>query len=627
MTPEWGHFALVLAWVFALYQVGLAVAAAWKKNQTIMMLAPASVYGQAFFLLIAYALLTYAFLVHDFSVRYVASHAHTLLPWPYRISAVWGAHEGSILLWVMLLSVWSAAFIFFSAKKIPLRIQANMIGILGLLSLGFLTFLIFTSNPFLRLLPQIPTEGLGLNPLLQDPGLAIHPPMLYMGYVGFAVTFAVAMAALLEGQFDAKWVRWLKPWVLLAWAFLTFGITLGSWWAYRVLGWGGWWFWDPVENAALLPWLTATALLHSLVLVEKRHTFKVWALLLAILTFCLSLLGTFLVRSGVLISVHAFANDPLRGSFLLKFLMAVVGSALLLFAWRSPILRSERGFQFLSKETFLLMNNIILFVLTLSVLFGTLYPLFLDALNLGKISVGSPYFNFIFIPLILPLMLLMSVGPFCQWQKTKNHRVWQALRWPLAVSVVLTVIMMFFLKISSGERVVGLFVAIFLMGSTMVWYGQHRRCLGMSLAHMGVGVCAIGVIFSTLLQAQSEIRITPGEVATLQGYQFKFLGVREVQGENYAAVVGDFSVFWHQKAVDRLSPEKRRYVSSPSLMSQAAISTNLFRDLYVVLGAPLDKEAWAVRIYVKPFVRFIWLGGVMMLLGGLLSWWSRVRKP
>lgn len=627
LLPEFGHFALIVALVFAFYQLVLGIFAAWSKHPLLMRLVPASVYGQALFLFIAYGILTWAFWTANFSIAYVAAHGHTLLPYPYRISAVWGAHEGSILLWVVLLAGWSAAFIFFSRKKIPLSVRINIAAILGLLSFGFLSFLLFTSNPFLRLLPDVPLEGQGLNPLLQDPGLAIHPPMLYMGYVGFAVTFAVALAALLEGKFDTVWVHWLKPWALLAWSFLTLGITLGSWWAYRVLGWGGWWFWDPVENAALLPWLSATALIHSLIIVEKRHTFKVWAVLLAILTFCLSLLGTFLVRSGVLISVHAFANDPLRGSYLLKFLMAVVCGALLLFAWRSPQLATRRLFQFFSKETFLLINNIILFVLMLSILFGTLYPLFLEALNLGKISVGPPYFNFIFIPLILPLMAAMGIGPYCHWQKTNVSQLVKVLRWPFWLSLFVTIVLMLIFKDLSPLRITGLFftMALLLFTLNMIAYSARRRW-GMIVAHIGVGVCALGVILSTALQTQREVSVAPGEVINVGGYQFEFLNVHDITGKNYQGVAADFIVRYQQQILARLSPEKRRYVSASNVISQAAIDTNLFRDLYLVLGEPLEKNNWAVRVYTKPFVRFIWLGGLLMMAGGFISLWQRMRK-
>ncbi|MBI5448526.1 MAG: heme lyase CcmF/NrfE family subunit [Gammaproteobacteria bacterium] len=621
VLPELGHFSLILAFIFSIYQMGVGGVAArcgLSAHKQLAYLLLTSVYGQVFFLILSYLALTYAFLTHDFSVSYVAAHAHTRLPWPYRLSAVWSAHEGSLLLWVTLLGGWSAAFLCYARTRIPLAIQGSIVMVLGVLSVGFISFLLFTSNPFLRLLPEPPLEGQGLNPLLQDPGLAIHPPMLYMGYVGFALAFAVAVAALLRGKFDGVWVQWLKPWVMLAWSFLTLGITLGSWWAYRVLGWGGWWFWDPVENAALLPWLAATALFHSLIMVEKRHAFKIWVLLLAILTFCLSLLGTFLVRSGVLISVHAFASDPLRGAYLLKFLMTVVCLALLLFAWRSPLLVTRQVFHFLSKETFLLINNIILFVLMISVLFATLYPLFLDVLGMGKISVGPPYFNAVFIPLFLLLVIAMCIGPCCHWQKTRPGQLIKQLRWPICLAVMVTVVIKLGLPPLPWLKIIALFLSLTLAFTT-VFISTQRRRLGMMLAHMGVAVCALGIILSTSLQTQRELSMRPGDSIAVGGHQFEFMNVHAVEGENYEGVAADFRVYHGLQTLGLLSPEKRHYFSSQNGISQAAISSNLFRDLYIVLGEPLEKNNWAVRIYNKPYVRFIWLGGLLMMLGGLIS--------
>ncbi|OGT16281.1 MAG: hypothetical protein A3G71_03045 [Gammaproteobacteria bacterium RIFCSPLOWO2_12_FULL_38_14] len=626
MLPELGHLLLIFAFLFSICQTSIGLWAFFKKDNILMYWVPAWVYAEVSFLFLSYFFLTYAFFINDFSLAYVAGHSHSLLPWPYRISAVWGAHEGSIFLWIVLLAGWMGAFCFFSKKHIPLKERVLILSVLGFLCIGFLSFLIFTSNPFFRLLPVFPSEGYGLNPLLQDPGLAIHPPMLYMGYVGFAVTFALAIAALVEGSFDQHWVAWMKPWVLFAWSCLTCGITLGSWWAYRVLGWGGWWFWDPVENASLLPWLTATALLHSLRMVEKRNTFKVWTLLLAILTFSLSLLGTFLVRSGVLISVHAFANDPLRGSFLLKFLMSVVCLSLLLFAIRSSRLCSQQFFKFFSKETFLLINNIIFFVLMLSILFGTLYPLFLEVLNLGKVSVGPPYFNFIVTPFLILLLAAMSLGPLCYWKSTPPNKVLKLLVVPAIVSFFVMFVFVFIFPHLGFLKIVQLFFSSLLIFSTIkVSFQKNASRFGMSLAHGGVGVCALGIIFASFMNLQAEVSVAPGEIISLGDYQFYFLKVRGIEGKNYEGVAADFVVHKKNK-IFYLSPERRRYISSSMPVSQAAITTNMYRDLYLVLGEPLGKKNWAVRVYNKAGVRFIWLGGFLMMLGGLMAWRDSVKR-
>ena len=633
MIPEIGHFALILALCVALVQGTLPLIGAQRGNLTWMAVAVPAARAQCLFLIVAFACLTHAFLARDFSVAYVAENANSLLPAIYRFSAVWGAHEGSLLLWALILGGWTIAVTFFS-RSLPLAFSSRVVGVMGLVSVGFLLFLLATSNPFERLLPA-PADGGDLNPLLQDPGLILHPPVLYMGYVGLSVPFAFAITALLDGRLDAAWTRWTRPWTLIAWVFLTLGITLGSWWAYYELGWGGWWFWDPVENASFMPWLVATALIHSLAVAEKRNAFKAWTVLLAIFGFSLSLLGTFLVRSGVLVSVHAFATDPARGVFILIFLGLVVGSALLLYAWRAGTVTQGGTFQLLSRETLLLSNNLLLVVACATILLGTLYPLLLDALNLGKISVGPPYFNAVFVPLMLPLVFLLGIGPLARWKKERLKIIGRRLRLAFLVSLLLGAA---FVGLASMPRTlsvaVGLGLAVWVAYTTLQAFLarlRHRRdrwralqntrreFVGMTLAHIGVAIFIVGVTLTTTRGIEQDVRMAPGSSQTLAGYQFRFEGVSELMGPNYRAEQGEIRVLRDGKPVTTLYPQKRFYSVQPQPMTEAAIDPGLTRDLYVALGEPLADGAWSVRLYYKPFVRWIWLGPLLMALGGLVA--------
>jgi cytochrome c-type biogenesis protein CcmF len=598
---------------------------------------------------IAYACLTWAFLTHDFSVSYVAQHSNTKLPTIYLISGVWGAHEGSLLLWALILSVWTGLVTVFS-RSIPDAMLARVIGVLGFVSIGFLLFMLLTSNPFERLVPAA-VEGRDLNPLLQDPGLAIHPPMLYMGYVGFAVPFAFAIAAMLGGQLDAAWARWSRPWTQMAWVFLTLGIALGSWWAYYELGWGGWWFWDPVENASFMPWLVGTALMHSLAVTEKRGAFKAWTVLLAIFTFSLSLLGTFLVRSGVLTSVHAFATDPARGVFILLFLCIVVGGSLLLYSWRANRIRSYVRFDLVSRETGLLMNNVLLVVSAASILLGTgllmnnvllvvsaasillgtLYPLILDALGLGKISVGPPYFNSVFLPLTAPLALLVGFGAMARWKRDSLARLWPRLQWAMALSIVAGVMIPLVLMDHFDWRAaIGMVLAVWVLLATLKSLAEQLRgrslltlsgsTWGMTLGHLGIAVFIVGVTLTSIYSTEKDLRVEPGQSYELAGYDFNFIGVNEVRGQNYIAARGRVEVSRDGQPVALLEPEKREYLVQKMPMTEAAIDAGLTRDLFVALGEPLGEQgAWSVRVYHKPFIRWIWLGALIMSLGGILS--------
>jgi cytochrome c-type biogenesis protein CcmF len=589
--------------------------------------------AQFLFLGTAFMSLIGGFIENDFSILYVASHSNSALPLYYRIAATWGAHEGSMLLWAFILSGWTFAVTLFSQGLTPV-FRARVLGVMGLISLGILLFIQTTSNPFIRLVPM-PPEGHDLNPLLQDFGMTIHPPMLYMGYVGLAVTFSFAIAALLGGTLDAAWSRWSRPWTLVAWVFLTFGIVLGSWWAYYELGWGGWWFWDPVENASFMPWLVATALLHSLAATEKRGAFKSWTVLLAIFAFSLSLLGTFLVRSGVLTSVHAFAADPARGLFILVFLALVVGSSLLLYGLRAPKIQDSTRFAWVSRESLLLLNNILLVTASASILLGTLYPLVLDALKLGKISVGSPYFARVFTPLMAPVVLLAGVAGRISWREAQPAKI-AAEFLPLGIPVlILTGLFGAFVE---GPRDIALFAglgaAIWLIlsqGLTLWKRLQNRNRLteglamlspsfiGMNLAHLGLAAFVIGVTVSGAHSEEKIVRMAPGDSVTLGGYRFAFRGVETINGPNYRAQQGRFEVYQEERPVTVLSPQKRVYQSQKNPMTEAAIDAGLRRDLYVALGEPLEGSAWSVRVYVKPYIRWIWLGGLIMMAGGLFS--------
>lgn len=626
MIPELGHFALILALLLALVQGSLPFLGAARRAPNLVALARPAAVGQFVFVAFAFGCLAYAFLTNDFSVQYVAANSNSQLPAHYRFAAVWGGHEGSMLLWTFMLTLWGLAVAAFS-RHLPDDLVARVLGVMGFIGVGFLLFMLLVSNPFERLLPA-PLEGRDLNPLLQDPGMVFHPPMLYMGYVGFSIAFAFAIAALLSGRLDAAWARWSRPWTTAAWMFLTLGIALGSGWAYYELGWGGWWFWDPVENASFMPWLVGTALIHSLAVTEKRGAFKSWTVLLAILAFSLSLLGTFLVRSGVLTSVHAFATDPRRGVFILAFLAVVIGISLTLFAWRAPRVGVGGRFALLSRETLLLANNVLLLVAAGAVLLGTLYPLFIDALGLGKISVGPPYFDAVFLPLMAPVVFLMGVGPVARWKEQSLPELATRLKWALAVAVASALLLP--LTLGKWTPLIGLgFLLAFWVFATVavaVWRrlrGTNNRppraFWGMHLAHLGVGVFIVGVTIVKGFEIERDMKMAVGDSTTVAGYTFTFRGIQERAGPNYQASQGLVEVTRGSRTVALLRPEKRVYNASRMPMTEAAIDNGLTRDLYVSLGEPLPDGAWAVRIYYKPFVGWIWGGCVLMALGGLLA--------
>ncbi|SOD19484.1 heme lyase CcmF/NrfE family subunit [Nitrosomonas ureae] len=634
MIPEIGNFSLILALLLATLQGTLPIIGAARGIPSWISLARPVVQGQFVFVLIAFFCLAYSFVSSDFSVLNVANNSNTELPFHFRLAATWGSHEGSLLLWVLMLASWSVAVSVFS-KQLPDDVVARVIGVLGLVSIGFLVFMLFTSNPFDRLLPAA-MEGSDLNPLLQDFGMVVHPPMLYMGYVGFSVAFAFAIAALLSGKLDATWARWSRPWTIIAWVFLTIGIMLGSWWAYYELGWGGWWFWDPVENASFMPWLVGTALVHSLAVTEKRGSFKSWTVLLAISTFALSLLGTFLVRSGVLTSVHAFATDPARGVFILAFLVIVISCALLLFAWRAPKVGLGGRFDLLSRESMLLANNILLLVAAASVLLGTLYPLIIDALGLGKLSVGPPFFEAVFVPIMTPAIFLIGIGPISRWKQMSLPALAVRLRWAFGISVVSALMTPFFMGEWKPMVSFGLLLAFWIIvcafvnlkhrlnnsgkGSLFAKLSrQSRSYYGMHCAHIGVAVFIIGVTLVNSYETEKDVRMEIGSKVTVGGYVFQFNGTSDVVGPNYKAVKGDISVFKDDRFIRTLYPEKRTYNASGMAMTEAAIDTGFFRDLYVALGEPLSNGAWVVRAYHKPFVDWIWFGCILMAMGGITS--------
>ena len=637
MIPELGHFALIVALCIACVQAILPLIGAQRGDAALMGLARPAAQGQFVFVAIAFGCLAWSFVGNDFSVLNVATNSNSSLPLRYRFAATWGSHEGSLLLWVLMLTVWMSAVSVFS-RRLPREMLARILAVMAMISAGFLLFMLFTSNPFERLLPPAP-DGRDLNPLLQDPGMVIHPPMLYMGYVGFSVAFSFAIAALLGGRLDATWARWSRPWTTMAWAFLSVGIALGSGWAYYVLGWGGWWFWDPVENASFMPWLVGTALMHSLAVTEKRGGFKIWTVLLAIIAFSMSLLGTFLVRSGVLTSVHAFATDPARGVFILAFLALVIGASLALFAWRAPKVGLGGAFSLVSRESALLVNNVLLLVAAAAVLLGTLYPLFLDALGLGKISVGPPYFEAVFVPLMTPAVFLMGIGPLLRWKQDKLPAIAVRLKWAAAVAILTAVLLPFTLGRWSPLLALGVLLAIWIMGAGFVNLTQRvqqlrastrqslaatlrqlpRGYLGMLLAHFGVGVFIVGVTFVRGYEVERDVRMNVGDTVTAGGYQFRLDGLKEVEGPNYSATRGIVSVTRNDKPVAILHPEKRFFHVQQMPMTEAAIDTGLTRDLYVSLGEPLPDGAWVVRVYHKPFVDWIWGGAFLMALGGVLA--------
>ncbi|RRU23514.1 heme lyase CcmF/NrfE family subunit [Stenotrophomonas sp. 278] len=628
MLPELGQILLGCALLAALLQAVLPLLGAQRQRAEWMAIARPAACAQLVLIAGAFAVLTAALVQQDFSVRYVAENSNTLLPLAYRYSAVWGAHEGSLLLWVLVLALWGGA-VALGSKQLPDTVRARVLGVMGIISVGFIAFLFFTSNPFTRLLPA-PLEGRDLNPLLQDPGLIIHPPMLYIGYVGFAVPFAFAIAALLDGRVDARWLRWTRPWTNIAWGFLTLGIALGSWWAYYELGWGGWWFWDPVENASFMPWLAGAALIHSQAVTEKRGSFASWTLLLAIAAFALSLLGAFLVRSGVLTSVHSFAADPARGAFILVFLALVVGAALLLYALRAGGLNADdprKGFMATSRETLLLANNLLLATACAMVLLGTLYPLLADALGLGKVSVGPPYFGTLFLLLMAPLVLLLPFGPLVNWQRDQASRR-LALLAPWAVfALVLGAIAWFMAPQDKLKAAAGIAAAAWVTFGTarFVWSrlrGNGRfnaEMVGMLLAHFGVAVFLVGALLVEALNVQREIALAPGQQIEIGRYAFQFEGVDHQQGPNYVADRGHVRVFASEREIALLHPEKRAYASGGQVMTEAGIHARVSGDVYVALGEPLGNNAWALRVHIKPFVRWIWLGALLMALGGFVT--------
>ncbi len=630
MIPELGHFALIVALTISLAQALLPILGAHRRNAALIAFARPAAQGTFVFVAIAFGCLAYSFINSDFSVLNVAQNSNSKLPSYYRFAATWGSHEGSLLLWVLMLSVWTLAVTVFS-KQLPEAMLARVIAVLGFISFGFLLFMLLTSNPFLRLVP-VAAEGRDLNPLLQDFGMVIHPPMLYMGYVGFSVAFAFSLSALIGGKLDAAWARWSRPWTTAAWCFLTGGIALGSWWAYKELGWGGWWFWDPVENASFMPWLVGTALMHSLAVTEKRGSFKAWTVLLAITAFSLSLLGTFLVRSGVLTSVHAFATDPARGVFILAFLSVVIGGSLALFAWRGAKVGLGESFDVISREAVLLLNNVLLVVACGAVMLGTLYPLFLDALGGGKISVGPPYFDTVFPVIMAPLLFLMGVGPIAKWKKDETPSIARRLRWAGGVALVTAVAVPLFMGRWKPLVAFGVLLAAWVAATgvanlidrwrTIPGAGLRnlpRAYYGMLLAHFGVAVFVLGVTLVKGYESERDLRMAPGEFTPVANGELRFKGAAPVDGPNYSAMRGELELVRSGKVVEVLHPEKRRYLASGQVMTEAAIDTGIGGDLYVSLGDDVGNGAWTVRVYHKPFVTWIWAGCALMALGGVLA--------
>jgi cytochrome c-type biogenesis protein CcmF len=630
MIPELGQLALILALLLALAQGVLPIIGAWRGNATLMAVARPAAAGQAVFVGAAMAVLVYAFLTYDFSVAYVADNSNLALPWYYRITAVWGAHEGSMLLWVFILNVWSVALAAFS-RQLPPAFLARVLGVLGLIGLGFVAFILFTSNPFLRELPM-PVDGGDLNPVLQDPGMTFHPPVLYMGYVGFSVAFAFSIAALLGGELEQAWVRWARPWTNVAWGFLTCGIVAGSWWAYAELGWGGWWFWDPVENASFMPWLVGAALIHAQAITEKRGTLRAWTILLSLFAFSLSLLGTFLVRSGVLTSVHAFASDPRRGLYILAFLIIVIGGSLLLYAIRAPKVIGGKPFAVVSRETAMLIGNLMLTTAAAMVLLGTLFPLIGDALNLGKVSVGPPYFGFLFNLLMLPVVLLLPFGPYLRWGRGEAGTLKSvALRAGFA-AIACAIAAAFFVD-GKAKAIAGVGAAVWVCAGTLLYVAKRWREMprgrrypaemaGMLFAHFGVGIFVVGVLLSESLSVERDVRLAPGQTETVGGFDFRFDGVTETTGPNWRADQGTVIVSRDGKTVATMHPQKRTYARG-QVQTESAVDAGITRDIYVALGEPMDANdiegAWALRLYHKPFIRWIWLGGLFMMLGGFVA--------
>ncbi|WP_299016239.1 heme lyase CcmF/NrfE family subunit [uncultured Photobacterium sp.] len=634
MIAELGHFSLIVALGLSILASIYPLYGATVGNQAMMRMARPLTFGVFGMLSLSFAVLCWAFYTNDFTVTYVASNSNSMLPWYYRITAVWGAHEGSLLLWVLIQAAWAAAVAMFS-RGMPLESVSRVLAVMGMISVGFLLFIIMTSNPFLRTLPFFPVDGRDLNPLLQDPGLIIHPPMLYMGYVGFSVAFAFAIASLMTGRLDTAWARWSRPWTIAAWSFLTLGIALGSWWAYYELGWGGWWFWDPVENASFMPWLAGTALMHSLAVTEKRGTFKAWTVLLAISAFSLSLLGTFLVRSGVLVSVHAFASDPARGMFILGFLVVVIGGSLLLYALRGSQIRARGNYSLFSRENLLLANNLLLMAGLLVVLIGTLLPLIHKQIGLGSVSIGVPFFNTLFTWLMIPFAFILGIGPLVRWKRDKVSNI----RKPMIISAMITLpssLLAIFLFTDSMEplAILGLIMALWIVvlhGFELYERATHRHSLltglgklgrshwAMVLGHLGLAVTVIGITLVSNYDLERDVRLAPGQSVNVEGYDFNFAGLRDADGPNYDGYIADFHITRNGKFVTMLHAEKRFYTVAGSMMTEAAIDSGVTRDLYVAMGEKLGDGAWAVRIYYKPFVNWIWFGSVLMALGGAFA--------
>ncbi|HLW25572.1 MAG TPA: heme lyase CcmF/NrfE family subunit [Steroidobacteraceae bacterium] len=626
MTPELGEFALILAFVLSLAQAFFGLVGAGRGQLAWMSVARPAVSGQFVFVVMAFACLVYSFVNNDFSVLYVARNSNSQLPVFYKVAALWGAHEGSLLLWILILSVWSLAVAAFS-RGLPITFAARVLGVMGLISAGFMLFTLWTSNPFLRLVPPAP-DGADLNPVLQDFALSIHPPMLYTGYVGFSVAFAFACAAMLEGRLDQAWAKWTRPWTLFAWLFLTVGIALGSWWAYYELGWGGWWFWDPVENASFMPWLTGTALVHSLSVTEKRGIFKSWTLLLAIIAFSLSLVGTFLVRSGVLVSVHSFATDPARGLYILAFLCVVIGGSLTLYAWRAPKLYVPGGFQLWSREFFLLVNNVVLVSVAGLVLWGTLSPLVYELMNIGKISVGPPVFALMFLVPMVPLMAFLAIGMHAGWRRGTLTVSLKLLLGLLAVGVLLALLVQAGgFGALHGLGLIGLAFGFWIMLSALIEPVRRLRnrqrlsqgMLGMCIAHLGVGLFAIGASGVESYKIEKDVALKPGDHYVAAGYDFHFISSADVRGPNYDAVEATVEVTHKGRLVTVLKPQKRHFWVQQTDNSKAAISVGWMRDLFVAMGNPLGNGAWSMRVQYKPLVRYIWLGALVMALGGLIA--------
>ena len=626
MAPELGIFSLILAFVLSLAQAFFGLTGAWRGKPVWMAVARPAVTGQFVFVVMAFACLVYAFVHNDFSVLYVARNSNSQLPLFYKVAAVWGAHEGSLLLWILILSIWSVAVAAFS-RQLPLSFSSRVLGVMGLISGGFMLFTLWTSNPFLRLIPAA-QDGADLNPVLQDFALSIHPPMLYTGYVGFSVAFAFACAAMLEGRLDQTWAKWTRPWTIFAWIFQTIGIALGSWWAYYELGWGGWWFWDPVENASFMPWLVGTALIHSLSVTEKRGIFKSWTLLLAIFAFSLSLVGTFLVRSGVLVSVHSFATDPTRGLYILAFLVFTIGGSLTLYAWRAPKLYAPGGFELFSREFFLLVNNVILVSVAGLVLWGTLSPLVYELLGIGKISVGPPVFAVMFLVPVFPLMAFLAIGMHSGWRRAKLTVAAKPLWWLLAAAVGLSAAIQSWVF---GEMhwvgLIGFSFGFWVIFSSVLeplrrWRQKQTltaALLGMSIAHFGVGMFAIGASGVESYKIEKDVALKPGGSFVIAGYDFKFVSARDVRGPNYDAVEARVDVTRGGKSVTTLKPQKRHFWVQQTDNSKAAISVNWARNLFVAMGNPLGEDAWSMRIQYKPLVRYIWLGALVMAIGGFVA--------